>query len=172
MLSLEMRLLEACGYLLLLLGAAAAAGAAGAAGAAAGAAVVNPNATAPVTTSTPNSTSAVSGNSTSVKSRTTASSAICQACVCDEELKLVDCSHKVSSPHPSAKRRHRNDVDFTPTSILCRFTCHFRLESSPKIDILATFDVESTLFRCRHIFPPQWDSPRLTLSPGHCSSTY
>ena len=40
----------------------------------------------------------------------------------------------------------RND-DIETMSIICRFTCRFRLESGPEIDMLATFDVESTSFR-------------------------
>ena len=57
---------------------------------------------------------------------------------------------------PSAKRRHRNDVDSTPMSIVCPFTSRVRLESGPEIDMLATFDVESIAFRCRRIFLSPW----------------
>ena len=57
----------------------------------------------------------------------------------------------------SHSHRHRNDVDSTPMSIICRFSCCFRLESGPEIDMLATFDVESTSFRCHRIFLSHWE---------------
>ena len=38
---------------------------------------------------------------------------------------------------PSAKR-HQNDADSTSMSIICRFTCGYRIESDPEIDMLAT----------------------------------
>ena len=68
-----------------------------------------------------------------------------------------------ASSTPSAKR-HRNDVDSTPMSVMCRFTCRFRLESGPEIDMLATFDVESKSFRCLRIFLSHWEVPRVLLN--------
>ena len=43
------------------------------------------------------------------------------------------------------------NADIETISILCLFTCRFRLDSGPEIDMLATLDVESTSFRCRRI---------------------
>ena len=48
-------------------------------------------------------------------------------------------------------------------SIICRFTCRFRLKSGPEINMQATFafDVESTLFRCRSLSPKGLSFPAL-----------
>ena len=56
----------------------------------------------------------------------------------------------------SKRCRFDTDVDSTPMSIISCSTCRFRLESGPKTDMLATFDVESTSLRCHHIFPSHW----------------
>ena len=60
-----------------------------------------------------------------------------------------------------ARRPVRKD-DIETMSIICRFTCRFQLNSGREIDTPATFDVESTSFRCLPIFLSHWAWSSLT----------
>ena len=51
-------------------------------------------------------------------------------------------------------KRCRFDIDV----VYFRLTCRFRLKCGPEIDMQATFDVESTWFRCRFTFHSHWVS--------------